>query len=185
MRQFFTWTEDDFQMLEQHARRACVVFWNQELPPGCIPARRKIGFGIDPKTGRASLFVGTGVLYTGPNETISRWIKTTELSFSAFTDLRRWIQAELKQTFEPNSDNPLIAPIVAAAARCGLNLRGVDPAVPQTIALALAVAQKEPSPANIEDIVSAALSVAAAQGYDEIMVCPGSLIICKPLNPKP
>lgn len=195
MKQFFNWTDDDFTALERQARSACVVFSNQELPVECMPTHHRVGISVDPKTGRATLFVDLGVHYTGRNETVRQWLENGELSFPTFGQLRSWITTELKAEFSKECPNIpslrydqhrfILTEIATAAAIHGLILRHIDTAVPRAISVALGTEGKQPSPTNIADLLSGAFCAAAAQGYEEITIHPGPAIICKPIPQKP
>jgi hypothetical protein len=88
-----------FADLERRARRACVRFRDQELPPGASPRRAAIGFEIDPTNGSAKLLVDYGVMYTGPSEDVRNWLVTGERRFESFEQLKRWIGTTLRQAF--------------------------------------------------------------------------------------
>jgi hypothetical protein len=105
MKQFLcTGDTEAFADLERRARLGCILFQRQELPPACVPCHAKIGFEIDPLTGRADLLVDHDVSYFGLNENIQHWFKAGRLSFPNFAALRQWLQTELRADFETNLD---------------------------------------------------------------------------------
>lgn len=109
MRQFFSCDEAAFGELEQRAKRACIRFRNQELPPGCTPDRADVGFEVDRDRGVAWLLVNRETRYSGPSSELEDWINSGAKQFASFDDLRSWIDGPLRQAFDeqPTSDgNP-------------------------------------------------------------------------------
>lgn len=103
MRQFFTGSTSAFNDLAQRARRACVVFDDQEMPPGCTPEKALVGFEINPQTGRTQLLVRKGVLYTGESKPVRDWLANGTLEFANFELLQKWIQEYLQHHYKHTS----------------------------------------------------------------------------------
>lgn len=98
MRQFINGSPASWDNLEQRARRACVVFADTDLPPGCTPATARIGFEIGP-SGVATLYVDRGVSYDGSSSSVRTWLDAGEMRFTSMTRLREWVRAELSPLF--------------------------------------------------------------------------------------
>lgn len=98
MRQFIDGSPASWDNLEQRARRACVVFADCGLPPGCTPATARIGFEIGP-SGGATLYVDRGVSYDGSSSSVRTWLDAGEMRFTSMTRLREWVRAELGPLF--------------------------------------------------------------------------------------
>jgi ATP-dependent Clp protease ATP-binding subunit ClpA len=99
MRQFLTNNNQAFRDLEQRANATCVVFSNQEMPPGTIPARLRIGFEINGQDGSAVLLVDEGAVYSGENQEIREWFRQGEKRFANFTELCQWLNLVIKPAF--------------------------------------------------------------------------------------
>lgn len=104
MRQFISGSCTAFADLEEKAKRSCVRFVEQEMPPGTFPSRADIGFEIAETTGVARLLVERGLIYHGrPSSEVGAWIQDGERSFENFAALRSWLSTTLKAAFEPTS----------------------------------------------------------------------------------
>lgn len=103
MRQFLTNNEAAFRDLERRAKRACVRFRDQEMPPGCDPNRADIGFEIDEGPGTARLLVSRGVRYGGDSPAIREWLDAGVKQFPTFAALSAWIQGPLWRAFGRHS----------------------------------------------------------------------------------
>src|SRR5690242_13821790 len=57
MRQFIQGTDEDFEALEIRAIGRCLRYRAQEMPPGCTPTHKAVGFEINPLTEAAVLYV--------------------------------------------------------------------------------------------------------------------------------
>jgi hypothetical protein len=109
MRQFLIDNETAFRDLEERARRCCVRFRDQEMPPGCNPNQAGIGFEISESPPTARLFVERGIQYTGPDSTLSEWFQAGVKQFPDFSALRAWIDGPLNQAFsrQPAAGHPI------------------------------------------------------------------------------
>lgn len=107
MRQFLTDSSQAFHDLEQRAGANCVVFANQEMPPGTSPAKLRIGFEIDPEDGSTVLLVDEGAIYSGESREIRDWLNQGEKRFANFSELRDWLSRVVKPTFYQNSPTSL------------------------------------------------------------------------------
>lgn len=103
MRQFLTNDEAAFHDLEQRAKRACVRFRDQEMPPECNPTRADIGFEVSENPPAARLFVERGIRYSGSICTIRDWLQGGVMQFSDFAALREWLLGPLSQAFKVQS----------------------------------------------------------------------------------
>jgi hypothetical protein len=99
MRQFLTNNILAFRVLEQRAGANCVVFDNQEMPPGTTPVSLRIGFEIDRQDGAVALLVDEGAVYSGENQEIGEWLSRGEKRFANFSELRDWLNRIIKPTF--------------------------------------------------------------------------------------
>jgi len=99
MRQFFNGDDSAFADLEQRARRACVRFRNQEMPPGCEPSEADVGFEVDEESGVARLLVETNVSYRGAKQSVHEWLVAGETTFPSFMALTNWIRGPLRDEF--------------------------------------------------------------------------------------
>src|SRR5713101_1396372 len=100
MLQFIRGSDVAFADLERRARRACVTFQNQQMPPGTRPETARIGFEIDATTGEALLLVDKGLHYTGPNAEVGAWIVSGTKHFPNFARLREWVRYELASAYQ-------------------------------------------------------------------------------------
>ncbi len=103
MEQFITGNDKAFSKLERKAKRACIRFRNQELPPGCLPNRAAIGFEIIPGSDKATLWVTKGIRYQGNNSQIKRWLADGQKEFVSFKKLKDWIRGPIFQEFRLNA----------------------------------------------------------------------------------
>ncbi|MDW7762103.1 MAG: AAA family ATPase [Acidobacteriota bacterium] len=105
MRQFLSGDEAAFRELEERARRSCILFRDQELPPGCQPGQADVGFESAEEGGGACLLVTRGVQYRGQSAAVREWIAAGEKRFPSFAVLREWIQGPLAESFGVASVN--------------------------------------------------------------------------------
>lgn len=103
MRQFLINNSQAFRDLEQRAGANCVVFDNQEMPPGITPIRLRIGFEIDQQDGAAVLLVDEGAIYSGESQEIGEWLNQGEKRFANFSELCDWLSRVIKPAFYQNS----------------------------------------------------------------------------------
>lgn len=99
MRQFIGGTDAQYLDLERKAEGVCVVFQDQEMPPGAAPGRARVGFEISPANGRACLMVDHGVRYSGQVKVVADWLDAGEVAFPTFTQLRDWIRTHLASAY--------------------------------------------------------------------------------------
>jgi len=105
MKQFAASNNAAFQDLEERAKRACIRFRGQELPPGCEPDHTDIGFEVTQNPPAAKLYVQQGVRYGGPNRAIKRWLDSGVIQFSDFASLKDWLRKTLAPAFCMNVAN--------------------------------------------------------------------------------
>lgn len=98
MKQFLNDNDAAFRDLKAKAQNSCVVFQNQEMPPGTRPQFLRIGFEIDAEK-HAFLLVDTGATYSGDNQTVKKWLENGTKEFANFEELRHWIESELKPEY--------------------------------------------------------------------------------------
>ena len=112
MLRFIDGTQTAWDDLARRAQRACVVFRDCQLPPGCIPPRARIGFEINP-SGEATLLVDRDVNYRGRSNDVRAWFSAGERRFSSIERLRAWIQDELGPLYRQDTGAPSvpIAPV--------------------------------------------------------------------------
>lgn len=103
MHQFINGSDTAFADLERRARQVCVVFQDEEMPPGSLPSKARVGFEVNPNDGSALLLVERGVVYRGTNQTVQDWLTTGEKRFSSFDQLRLWIREELGACYLPSA----------------------------------------------------------------------------------
>jgi ATP-dependent Clp protease ATP-binding subunit ClpB len=103
--QFVSGTQAAWDDLARRAQRACVVFRDCELPPGCEPPRARIGFEIG-RSGEAILFVDRDVEYRGHSSAVRAWLSAGERRFSDIGQLRGWIRGELGPLYRQEIDRP-------------------------------------------------------------------------------
>ncbi len=94
MLRFINGDQASWDNLAERARRACVVFSDCALPPGCAPATARVGFEIN-AAGAVTLLVDKGITYDGPGASIRSWLSSGELRFSILAELREWLRDEL------------------------------------------------------------------------------------------
>lgn len=105
MRQFIYGSDAAFEELERRALGVCVVFGDQELPPGCDPPTARIGFELQPESPAACLLVDRGVTYDGPAAGVREWLASGERHFPNFTELKNWIRGELAGCYNEPADD--------------------------------------------------------------------------------
>ncbi len=115
MLRFITGPQAAWDDLAQRARRACVVFSDCQLPPGCVPPTARVGFEINP-SGEAILFVDRGIGYRGDSNTVRAWLQAGEKRFPDSGRLRAWIQGELGPLYQQDADVPSASPASASSA---------------------------------------------------------------------
>jgi ATP-dependent Clp protease ATP-binding subunit ClpA len=108
MHQFLNGNEASFRDLEERARVSCVVFQNQEMPPGTSPRQRRVGFEIQSDE-TAILLVDTGATYRGNCDEVRDWLAAGEKRFTDFIELRSWLESTLKPCYENGSQNIAMA----------------------------------------------------------------------------
>ena len=99
MKQFLNSGNESFRDLEVRARNGCVIFQNQEMPPGASPKFRRVGFEIN-AADQALLHVELGAIYSGENRMVKEWFENGTKEFANFVELRYWIESELKPEYE-------------------------------------------------------------------------------------
>src|SRR5262245_51177371 len=99
MWQFLLGSNEAFVALECRARRSCVKFRDQAMPPNASPPRATVAFEINDSTGTARLLVAPGVAYTGTNDEVRTWLSSGVREFDDFAQLRSWLLAVLKPTY--------------------------------------------------------------------------------------
>jgi hypothetical protein len=109
MRQFINGSETAFADLERRARDACIVFQNEEMPPGAQPPLARVGFEVAGPDLSAALLVQHGVSYDGPCESVREWLYQGERRFPSFGDLKNWIRSDLASCYSPNPTGGLNA----------------------------------------------------------------------------
>jgi len=112
MRQFLENSKDKYRDLEMKAQQICVVFRDQELPPGCVPPLTRIGFEIAP-SGVATIYIDKGVFYRGSNRELREWLQVGLKRFPNFQALKDWITGPLAQAFKeplPELDEDTFGP---------------------------------------------------------------------------
>jgi len=98
MRQFVESRPGSILHLESRARRACLRYRAQEMPPGTRPDRADVGFEVGPQ-GHARLLVARGTSYIGAEREVGEWIEAGVREFPDFPALERWIQGPLRRAF--------------------------------------------------------------------------------------
>ncbi|MCS7222648.1 MAG: hypothetical protein RML36_07870 [Anaerolineae bacterium] len=99
MHQFLRGSDAAFANLEQRAKQACIVFQDQEMPPGTHPPYARIGFEVSPEDGSTLLLVDRGLLYTGPSAEVRKWLDAGYKWFPSFAELRRWLRESLAPAY--------------------------------------------------------------------------------------
>lgn len=130
MRQFLYGSDTAFANLEQRARRACIVFQDQEMPPGTQPSHARVGFEVNPDDGSALLLVDRGLLYTGPFTEVREWLDAGYKWFPSFAELRRWLQGSLAVAYGLTAEPPASGarPALTEASHPGSPPAPPDPA---------------------------------------------------------
>lgn len=108
MLQFIRGSDAAFADLERRARRACVTFQDQQMPPGTRPETARIGFEINSTTGEALLLVDRGLHYTGSNTEVQAWIDSGTKHFPNFARLREWIRHELASAYQERTPTTIL-----------------------------------------------------------------------------
>ncbi len=103
MWQFIFGSDDMFEDLEQRARRACVRFPSQPMPPGTVPTMATIGIEVEAGSGRVRLLVERGTAYDGTNNEVERWISTGCRTFHDVAQLRSWLGSTLRDSYRSPS----------------------------------------------------------------------------------
>jgi len=104
MRQFINGNEGLLQEVEDRAQDLCIRYRSQEMPAGSTPGTADIGFEIDSESGQSILYVSRGVHCFSCSDNVRAWLDTGLLSFNTFTDLKKWLSAELADSYpSPNS----------------------------------------------------------------------------------
>jgi hypothetical protein len=103
MRRFIDGGQSAWEDLASRARRACVVFRDCQLPPGCLPETARIGFEVGP-SGIAILYVDKGVRYQGDSDEVRAWLAAGERRFTGFDQLRDWILNDLGSLYGQAAD---------------------------------------------------------------------------------
>jgi hypothetical protein len=124
MHQFINGSDAAFADLEDRARSACVVFYDQELPPGSTPARARIGFEVNPVNGSAVFLVHRPVTYRGLNDDIRTLLQAGEKRFNDFAGLIRWIRGPLAACYRNGSHPGPQQPVTSTGSA---RLRPADP----------------------------------------------------------
>lgn len=156
MRQFLSASDEAFADLATQARTCGYVqFRDQELPPGCVPGRARIGFKVEPTSGCAILFVERGIRYYGANKSIQRWTQVGQITFAGFADLRRWVCSALRDEFNEASE--------LLAANAGSVPPKSKPLQQQEAEQACSTAPQTPSEPKLEPILKSLLLFAIRQ----------------------
>ncbi|WP_460359293.1 AAA family ATPase [Mycobacterium sp. ZZG] len=99
--------------LEERARRCCLAFNEEPLPPGTSQPTARVGIEIDPDTGRSLLHVERGIYYAGPSDDLAAWFASGTRVFEDYDELRGWLAGPLAAAYAdgaPNTED-LAAPI--------------------------------------------------------------------------
>lgn len=140
MYQFMKADAAQFAELERRANTACAVFHDQALPPGCSPARARVGFEVTPATGEARLFVDRGIAYSGSNPVIRAWLTTGVRSFPSFTSLISWIRTDLAAAYQHEYAMALPRVTVPVAATSSIVAPDFAPHLPAAVSAAYVLA---------------------------------------------
>ena len=115
MRQFFNAPSGAFDDLEARANRACIVFADQEMPPGAQPSRARVGVeGVG--HGSVRLLVDRGIRFDGPEEEVRRWLSDGERVFSTYTQFQRWLTEVLAPCYAAPATPECLSPTPSAPA---------------------------------------------------------------------
>lgn len=111
MQRFINGTQPAWDDLTRRASRACVVFRDCQLPPGCEPTVARVGLEIH--DGEAILFVDRGIQYCGTSAALQGWLVAGEKRFTGIENLRGWIDREIGPLFSSNPEvsRPARAPV--------------------------------------------------------------------------
>lgn len=112
----------------------CVVYDDQELPPGSRPARGRVG--VEEHPDGVALHVQRGVAYDGHDATVRQWIGSGSRTFPSLDHLGEWLRSFTAMR-EP-------AAVVPAARPTG--------AAPQDLTSLDEVAAPETAPVRAEDL---------------------------------
>ena len=112
--------------LKRRAVGQCIVFHDQQLPPGANPARARIGIEVDTQ-GAASLLIGKGIAYHGDRPMVRQWLTEGCLQFESFERLCLWIRQELAPLYR--AGEPDTYPHVPGLIRAWSNRDGEPPLV--------------------------------------------------------
>ena len=99
MKQFLNGSQEAFRDLESRARKSCVRYRDQEMPPGCRPERADVGFEFDSANGTPRLCVQHGIAYSGSNPELGGWFFSGKKDFPDFAALIQWIKDNLGAGF--------------------------------------------------------------------------------------
>jgi hypothetical protein len=113
MKQFINGSDAAYAVLEAQALSSCVVFRDQEMPPGTSPTRARVGFETDPVDGTAKLLVDPVEAYRGESSGVRAWLAAGEKRFRNFGQLKDWVRKDLATCYRPAPAPP--QPLTAAA----------------------------------------------------------------------
>ena len=85
----------------------CLIFKNQELPPGCTPSHARMGFELHESTLR--LLIDKGITYCGDSPKLQQLFRQGQLDFASIGDMRSWLMGEVRQAFEPSPSSPSLS----------------------------------------------------------------------------
>lgn len=105
MWQFIFGSDAAFAILEEKARRGCVRFRDQQMPPGASAAQATVAFEIDSTTGVVRLLVDRHIKYVGPSGDVQSWFLSGERCFDSFKELKSWLATTMWRAF----GTPLLA----------------------------------------------------------------------------
>lgn len=100
MRQFINGSDLAFAVLERRASGTCVVFYDEEMPPGASPTRARVGFQVN-RDGSVFLYVDKGIQYSGSHPTVREWLESGGRWFPSFAHLKRWVREVLRSCYPP------------------------------------------------------------------------------------
>ena len=109
--------------LEERARRCCLAFCDEPLPPGASQPTGRVGIEVDPHTGRSLLHVERGIAYTGPSEELAAWFVSGTRVFEDYDELREWLAGPLAEAYagsapiRDNTVDPVIEPLLVDPAQ--------------------------------------------------------------------
>jgi len=99
MKRFVTGSDSDFLALENRAEGKCIRFKDQELPAECTPRIGHVGFEVNDNSNAATLFVSSGITYTGQIDSLAEWFSAGEKTFRSFDELKEWFRSDICQAF--------------------------------------------------------------------------------------